>query len=62
MSSHNVILEKDSERININQAPGLPYSVSPNDLGGEKVYVVKKANGTIVKTFEGDEVIDLRSI
>jgi hypothetical protein len=61
MSSFDIFLVKkgtsDEEfYININQQPGLPYLVSANDLGGDRIEIKQKTDGQLIKVYLDNEI------
>ena len=54
MLSKKVFLIEDGEKIDITQKPGIPYSLSANEMGGERI-IVEKSN-KIIREYKGNEV------
>lgn len=55
MQTKKVYLLKGDQRIDISQKPGIPYLVSADQLGGEKI-VVEDLSGDVIQIFGRDKV------
>lgn len=61
-SDITALLVKNGKEINITQQPGIPYLVSANDLGGEKIILTNNITGSSFDYFDdkipmyGDEI------
>lgn len=55
MLRKKVFLIKEDQKIDISQKPGIPYLVSAEDLGGEKI-IVENLDGEIVHSYSGKEI------
>ena len=53
-------ISEEGQQRNITHQPGVPYLVTPNDLGGK--VVIKDANHRIIETFEDDQMIKCYSV
>lgn len=48
MHNYEVYIIKDDEKINITNFPGIPYNVTGNDLGADKVIINNIDDGTTI--------------
>lgn len=54
MLRKEVKLIKNEETIDITHKPGVPYLLSSEDMGGDKIIVIKDNN--VIKEYFGDEI------
>jgi hypothetical protein len=53
--AHKAFLIKGQEKIDITQQPGIPYLVTPNELGGECIEIVGEE--TVTKFYRNEHVV-----
>lgn len=55
MLRKKVYLIKDNEKVELSQKPGVPFMVTPSQLGGQAI-IFEDMEGNVLKTFTEDEI------